>query len=90
MPDFEEIRTVTADGRLVIPWAVQRALGLEYGGSVRFQVENGIVTLAAASPPNPKAAAAETEPRGRSALMAELRTLMDAAERDSAVEFSRQ
>jgi bifunctional DNA-binding transcriptional regulator/antitoxin component of YhaV-PrlF toxin-antitoxin module len=45
MPIFEEVRTVTADGRLVVPWVVQRALGLEHGGPVRFRVDNGVVTL---------------------------------------------
>jgi bifunctional DNA-binding transcriptional regulator/antitoxin component of YhaV-PrlF toxin-antitoxin module len=45
MPAFEEVRTVTADGRLVVPWVVQRALGLEHGGPVRFRVDNGVVTL---------------------------------------------
>ncbi len=45
MPIFEEVRTVTADGRLVVPWVIQRALGLEHGGPVRFRVDNGVVTL---------------------------------------------
>ena len=31
MPVLEEVRTVTADGRLVVPWVIQRALGLEHG-----------------------------------------------------------
>ena len=45
MPIFEEVRTITADGRLVVPWVIQRALGLEHGGPVRFRVDNGVVTL---------------------------------------------
>ena len=44
MPILEEVRTVTADGRVVVPWVIQRALGLEHGGPVRFHVENGVVT----------------------------------------------
>jgi bifunctional DNA-binding transcriptional regulator/antitoxin component of YhaV-PrlF toxin-antitoxin module len=45
MPNFQEVRTVTPDGRLIVPWVIQRALGLEQGGPVRFRVENGVVTL---------------------------------------------
>jgi bifunctional DNA-binding transcriptional regulator/antitoxin component of YhaV-PrlF toxin-antitoxin module len=48
MPDVEEVRTITPDGRLIVPWIVQRALGLEHGGPVRFRVENGVVTLSSA------------------------------------------
>src|SRR5580765_5032413 len=47
MPVLEEVRTVIADGRVVIPWVIQRALGLEHGGPVRFRVENGVVTVSA-------------------------------------------
>jgi AbrB family looped-hinge helix DNA binding protein len=93
MPIFEEVRTVTANGRLVIPWAIQRALGLDHGGAVLFRVENGAVTLLPAErrearlgevSENPPA----SDPKG--ALKAELRTLLDAADRDRSAETSSQ
>ena len=46
MAVIEEIRTVTSNGRLVVPWSIQQALGLEEGGPIRFRVENGVVTIA--------------------------------------------
>lgn len=87
MPIVEEVRTVTADGRLVVPWVIQRALGLEHGGPVRFYVENGVVTLMAAEA---KPAEAPRVDDGvvrdragiRAVLAAELKTLIDVAERD--------
>ncbi len=85
MPIKEEVRTVTANGRMIVPWSIQRALGLEHGGSVRFRVEDGVVTLEAANARNTHTA----EPRGtgiRTALSAELRMLLVAAERDRANE----
>jgi len=90
MPVLEEVRTVTADGRLIVPWVIQRALGLEHGGPVRFHVENGVVTLIAveAKPAEtPRNAVAEEQDQGnlRAELRAELKTLMDAAERDRAL-----
>ena len=45
MPVVEEFRTLTGDGRIVIPWVVQEALGLAHGGQICFHVENGVVTL---------------------------------------------
>jgi bifunctional DNA-binding transcriptional regulator/antitoxin component of YhaV-PrlF toxin-antitoxin module len=93
MPIFEEVRTVTATGRLVIPWVIQRALGLDHGGPVLFRVENGAVTLLPAE--QHKAGQAEimnsektpvAEPKD--ALVAELRTFLDAADRDSSAEAS--
>lgn len=48
MAAIEEIRTVTSNGRIVVPWSIQQALGLEQGGPVCFRVENGVVTLHAA------------------------------------------
>ena len=87
MPILEEVRTVTADGRVVVPWVIQRALGLEHGGPVRFHVENGVVTLVAAEakPAEAPRYAAGTERKRadiRAELAAELKTLMDVAERD--------
>jgi bifunctional DNA-binding transcriptional regulator/antitoxin component of YhaV-PrlF toxin-antitoxin module len=84
MLKFEEVRTVTADGRVVIPWTIQRALGLEHGGRVRFRVADGVVTVHAANVAGPHSAAAKPRQEDRSALMAELRTLMDVASRDGA------
>ena len=90
MPVLEEVRTVTADGRLIVPWVIQRALGLEHGGPVRFRVEDGVVTLVAveaqtvASPATE--AAAEVGSSGRRAeLIAELKVLMEIADRDRAL-----
>jgi bifunctional DNA-binding transcriptional regulator/antitoxin component of YhaV-PrlF toxin-antitoxin module len=90
MPTLEEVRTVTADGRLVVPWVIQRALGLEHGGPVRFQVENGVVTLVAveAKPAEAPVDAACTERNQavvRAQLVAELKTLMEVADRDRAL-----
>jgi bifunctional DNA-binding transcriptional regulator/antitoxin component of YhaV-PrlF toxin-antitoxin module len=90
MPVLEEIRTVTADGRLVVPWVIQRALGLEHGGPVRFRVENGVVTLVAvearpAEVPVDAATAERNRADLRAELVAELRTLMEVADRDRAL-----
>ena len=90
MPIIEEVRTVTADGRVVVPWVIQRALGLEHGGPVRFHVENGVVTLVAVEA---KAVEAPLSPLPsernratiRAELAAELKTLMEVAERDRAL-----
>ena len=89
MPILEEVRTVTADGRVVIPWVIQRALGLEHGGPVRFRVEGGVVTVRAVDARKSDAArdADGAQPRRadiRAALTTELKTLLDAAERDRA------
>ena len=89
MPILEEIRTVTVDGRVVIPWVIQRALGLEHGGPVRFRVEDGVVTVHAMdgrASDNARAAndIESRRPDIRTALATELRTLLDAAERDRA------
>jgi bifunctional DNA-binding transcriptional regulator/antitoxin component of YhaV-PrlF toxin-antitoxin module len=90
MPIVEEVRTVTADGRVVVPWVIQRALGLEHGGPVRFYVENGAVTLVAvdskpaeAALPEPGAERSRDEIRAE--LAAELKTLIEVADRDRAL-----
>ena len=83
MAVFEEVRTVTADGRLVVPWVIQRALGLEHGGPVRFRVENGVVTLIAVDAR--RRDSEESAPRRgdfRQELAAELHTLLAVSERD--------
>jgi bifunctional DNA-binding transcriptional regulator/antitoxin component of YhaV-PrlF toxin-antitoxin module len=90
MAVLEEVRTVTADGRLVVPWVIQRALGLEHGGPVRFHVENGVVTLVAveAKPvaaPRYDAPGEQTQADLRAELVAELRILMEVADRDRAL-----
>jgi bifunctional DNA-binding transcriptional regulator/antitoxin component of YhaV-PrlF toxin-antitoxin module len=85
MPMFEEVRTVTADGRVVVPWIIQRALGLEHGGPVRFRVDDGVVTLLAVDRRRTGETAAKT--RGadvRSRLAEELKTLLNVADRDHA------
>jgi len=90
MPGFEEIRTITPDGRLVVPWIIQRALGLEHGGPVRFRVENGVVTLLAVESGRPRTPPEDgAEPRRpdvRAALTAELKSLLNTTERDRANE----
>jgi bifunctional DNA-binding transcriptional regulator/antitoxin component of YhaV-PrlF toxin-antitoxin module len=88
MPTVEEIRTVTADGRLVVPWVIQRALGLEHGGPVRFRVENGVVTLVAVDARRSQADHDAAPRRGdiRAALADELKTLLNVAERDRRVD----
>jgi bifunctional DNA-binding transcriptional regulator/antitoxin component of YhaV-PrlF toxin-antitoxin module len=93
MPIFEEVRTVTATGRLVIPWVIQRALGLDHGGPVLFRVENGAVTLLPAeqrkADPAPVMGGQQTPAdESKDALMTELRTLLDAADRDRSAEAS--
>jgi bifunctional DNA-binding transcriptional regulator/antitoxin component of YhaV-PrlF toxin-antitoxin module len=87
MPILEEVRTVTADGRLIVPWVIQRALGLEHGGPVRFHVENGLVTLVAveakpAETPLTEGGTVRNRAAVRAELAAELKTLMDVADRD--------
>jgi bifunctional DNA-binding transcriptional regulator/antitoxin component of YhaV-PrlF toxin-antitoxin module len=89
MPILEEVRTVTADGRVVIPWVIQRALGLEHGGPVRFRVVDGVVTVCAVDArrsDNPRTDDGAHPRRTdiRAALATELKTLLDAAERDRA------
>jgi bifunctional DNA-binding transcriptional regulator/antitoxin component of YhaV-PrlF toxin-antitoxin module len=93
MPIFEEVRTVTAAGRLVIPWVIQRALGLDHGGRVLFRVENGAVTLLSAErleadPGEPASGEKTPVSDSKDALMTELRTLLDAADRDRSAEAS--
>jgi bifunctional DNA-binding transcriptional regulator/antitoxin component of YhaV-PrlF toxin-antitoxin module len=90
MPILEEVRTVTADGRVVVPWVIQRALGLEHGGPVRFHVENGVVTLVSAEAkpaeaPRPIVVTERNRAAIRAELAAELKTLMEVAERDRAL-----
>jgi bifunctional DNA-binding transcriptional regulator/antitoxin component of YhaV-PrlF toxin-antitoxin module len=89
MQILEEVRTVTADGRVVIPWVIQRALGLDHGGPIRFRVEGGVVTVCAVDARKSDAPRAPdgTRPQRtdiRAALATELKTLLDAAERDRA------
>jgi bifunctional DNA-binding transcriptional regulator/antitoxin component of YhaV-PrlF toxin-antitoxin module len=81
MSTFEEVRTVTPDGRLVVPWVIQRALGLEHGGPVRFRVVDGVVTLLPVDTIRPDADG--PKPRGsdvRAVLAEELNTLMTTSE----------
>jgi bifunctional DNA-binding transcriptional regulator/antitoxin component of YhaV-PrlF toxin-antitoxin module len=91
MQVFEEVRTVTSTGRVVVPWVIQRALGLDHGGQVVFKVENGAVTLISAEALKAQADAAmnseTTQPADtKHALMMELRALLDASDRDRLAE----
>jgi bifunctional DNA-binding transcriptional regulator/antitoxin component of YhaV-PrlF toxin-antitoxin module len=87
MQNFEEVRTVTADGRMIMPWIVQVALGLEHGGPVRFHVEDGVVTVRAATP-KPARMEEEVRPLGLAALLSELKVITDASERDLTTQIS--
>jgi bifunctional DNA-binding transcriptional regulator/antitoxin component of YhaV-PrlF toxin-antitoxin module len=82
MAIFEEVRTVTADGRLVVPWVIQQALGLEHGGPVRFRVDNGVVTLVAVDARKAEDGASPRRTDVRQELAAELNTLLAVAGRD--------
>ena len=80
MSDAREMRSVTADGRVVIPFSIQLALGIENGGQVCFVLENGRVTLestainlSAGLKSRPASAA------GWADIKAELNALLDAA-----------
>ena len=89
MKVIEEVRTITPDGRLIVPWVIQLALGLEHGGAVRFRVEDGVVTLVGLERRRPASDLGETtaEPRRtdiRTELAEELKTLLSVAEREGA------
>jgi bifunctional DNA-binding transcriptional regulator/antitoxin component of YhaV-PrlF toxin-antitoxin module len=84
MAAFEETRTVTADGRLVVPWVIQRELGLEHGGPVRFHVENGVVTLLAVDARKSEGNVTPRRNDVRRELEAELNTLLAVSARDRA------
>jgi len=45
MPGPEEIRVISADGRMEVPGEVERTLRLRQGARVRLSVENGVITL---------------------------------------------
>ncbi len=49
MPAMEEVCTMTAKGQTTVPKAIRQALGLGYGGRIVFRVENGTVSVHAAS-----------------------------------------
>ena len=42
---IEEMGTITAKGRITVPKAVRRALGIEPGAKIVFRIENDRVTL---------------------------------------------
>ena len=86
MQVFEEVRTITATGRVVVPWVIQRALGLDHGGQVVFRVENGAVTLVAAEARKAEQVGATPVADTKYALMMELKALLDAADRDRLAE----
>jgi antitoxin PrlF len=46
---MEEVCTMTAKGQTTVPKAIRQALGLGYGGRIVFRVENGTVSVHAAS-----------------------------------------
>jgi len=80
--DIRQIRTVTADGRVVIPFIFQLALGVENGGQVVFVLENGGVTIRAAEirkAPTPVAAERPSLNSAWADIKAELNELIDAS-----------
>jgi len=42
---FEEISTITGKGQTTVPKAVRQALGVDYGGSIAFRVDEHGVTI---------------------------------------------
>lgn len=86
MSDIDEVRTVTVDGRLIVPWVIQRALGLAHGGPVRFRVDKGTVIMQAVESHDPKARRAAEAQRGpddvRRELASELNELLAISERN--------
>ena len=78
MAVFEEVRTVTPDGRVIVPWIIQRALGLDHGGPVRFRVEDGVVSLLAVDARKPEGGTARGRRDVRRELSAELNALLSA------------
>jgi len=51
MSAIEAVCTITAKGQTTVPKAVRQALGVSYGGRIAFRVEDGAVSVHAASEP---------------------------------------
>ncbi len=87
MSDARELRTVTADGRVILPYSFQLALGVENGGQVYFVLKDGVVTLQAAQvrmrEPSVDRLALSA---GWADIRAELNELLDAAARTRVAE----
>ena len=83
MSDAREIRSVTADGRVVIPFAIQLVLGIENGGQVCFELDNGVVTLRSTAIRHvaPLPGGRGNTAAGWADIKAELNALLDAASR---------
>ena len=45
MTQLEEISTITAKGQTTIPKSVRKALGVDYGGRIAFQVDDNGVSV---------------------------------------------
>jgi antitoxin PrlF len=42
---IKETSTITAKGQTTVPKSVRQALGVDYGGKIAFQIEDGRVTV---------------------------------------------
>jgi hypothetical protein len=51
MPVLEEVRVISADGRLEVSSEVQRTLRMRQGARVRLSIEGGVITLRPDPPP---------------------------------------
>ena len=51
MPVIEDVCTITAKGQATVPKAIRQALGVSYGGRIRFRVEDGVVSVHAVTDP---------------------------------------
>ena len=52
MPTIEEVCSITAKGQTTVPKSIRQALGVGYGGRIAFRVENGTVSVHAATDPD--------------------------------------
>ena len=49
MSVIEEVCTITAKGQTTVPKAIRQVLGVSYGGRITFRVEDGTVSVHAAT-----------------------------------------
>lgn len=57
MSVIEEVCTITAKGQTTVPKAIRQVLGVSYGGRITFRVEDGTVSVHAATEPEDPALA---------------------------------
>jgi hypothetical protein len=51
MPVLEDVRVISADGRLEVSSEAQRTLRMRQGARVRLSIEDGVITSGPARPP---------------------------------------